>query len=120
STEADDSGGEILFVREFSGETGALLCAGAVERLAAEVAAGFVETEKRPIAIPRQKVTAPIASEILLSRFIVAKIVDLLSATLKEKARRRISCGGALNYGSSQIGRGLGFEALIEDDLTAL
>ena len=72
-----------------------MLCAGAVERLAAEVAAGFVETEKRPIAIPRQKVTAPIASEILLSRFIVAKIVDLLSATLKEKARRRIFCGDA-------------------------
>ena len=73
-----------------------MLCAGAVERLAAaEIAARFVETEKRPSAIPRQKATAPIASEILLSRAIVTKIVDLLSATLKEKARRRIFCDGA-------------------------
>jgi hypothetical protein len=85
STGFDGSGCTAFFARELSRAGSASFCAIEVERFGA--GGGLVETEKRPIAIPKQKAITPIAIETLPSGFIVTKIVDLLVQLLKRKKR---------------------------------
>src|ERR1700730_11868216 len=87
STAADCPGEDIFFASELSRTGGGSLCATEVERFAAARACdGLIKTEKRPIAIPKQKATTPIVIENFPRRFIVTRIVDLFVQLLKRKS----------------------------------